>query len=201
MRTAAATAAPISSTSSSGWPRTLAARRTAQAVSRPSATPLPPAASRTSLPIAKVVRASAASMPRPPQAIISTAVGTPEPLLDRDPEDRDADGADEEVAEVGVDERRRQVAPPVAVDRADDGAEVQASRPGLATHQDQRRRDQDRRDHGVGALGEPLRALGPVRRRRARRDSCGRARRRGARASAPACAAGCRSTGTRSRRD
>ena len=48
----------------------------------------------------------------------------PEPPLHRDAEDRDPDAGDEQVADVGVDPGRGEVAPPVAAHRSDEPAEV-----------------------------------------------------------------------------
>jgi hypothetical protein len=86
----------------------------------------------------------------------------PEPRLDAGHEDRDGKTAGEQVADVVVDERRGEVAPPLAVDRADDRAEIedrQVRRP-LDDEQQGGRQDRgDRRHRAVGEHGEAVAAL------------------------------------------
>ena len=93
----------------------------------------------------------------------------PEALLDRHAEDRDPHRGDEEIADVGIDEGGGEVSPPLPADRTDDGAQVVGvERRARHAHEHQHGGDQDRRDHGVGALGEHL---GPAGARQAAPDA------------------------------
>ena len=202
--TAAATPTAIGSYSSVGSARRSALRITNQAASSPSAIPLPPAASGMPS-LSALSSPSAASIPRAPQPIASSSGRDgAEPTLERGHEDRDAERAGKEVADVVVDERGREVAPPVAADRADDRAELVEPEIRRAIDDVHDRRGDDHR-------GRRDRLGRQIDRDRARRTalcvacagaSCGGppgggADRRRARASAPACAAACRNTGTR----
>ena len=80
------------------------------------------------------------------------AVGVFGWLLERRQEDREGQSADEQVANVVVDEGRREVAPPFAVDGQDDRAEVQHRQVRGALDDQNQRRDRDRRDRRVGPV-------------------------------------------------
>ena len=121
---ASTTTTAIRSYSSVGSARRSASRITSQAQTTPSAIPLPPAAIRIPSPKRRVEPVGGEHPERAAAEHQEQRGDRADPALDRRQEDRDREPAGEQVADVVVDERRGEVAPPLVADRADDRAEV-----------------------------------------------------------------------------
>ena len=184
-RTAAATATGIQSSSSLGSERRSASRIRYQQASAPRAMPLPPAAIGIPSPNAES-SPSAASIPSDPHPITSSSDATlPTRRSIAGQEDRDREPADEEVADVVVDERCREEPPPLVPDRSDDRAEVEDGEVGGPLDDERRSRrprargssppaasrDRPRSSRSTPASATRLRRSAALRRRRSRRSS------------------------------